>query len=111
MLNILSKVELENKNLENKIKELKTAVDESLETQRENKTKDMNEILSLQEQILKYKTSENKIKEELLNMEHEKLEKKVQEFLEEFKLDFIERIKKKEQLKHISKEKQKLNSA
>ena len=41
----------------------------------------------------------------------EKLEKKVQEFLEEFKLDFIERIKKKEQLKHISKEKQKLNSA
>ena len=41
----------------------------------------------------------------------EKLEKKVQEFLEEFKLDFIERIKKKEQLKHITKEKQKLNSA
>ena len=38
----------------------------------------------------------------------EKLEKKIQEFLEEFKLDFIERIKKKEQLKHISKEKKKL---
>ena len=41
----------------------------------------------------------------------EKLEKKIQEFLEEFKLDFIERIKKKEQLKHISKEKKKLNTA
>ena len=41
----------------------------------------------------------------------EKLEKKIQEFLEEFKLDFIERIKKKEQLKQISKEKQKLNTA
>ena len=41
----------------------------------------------------------------------ENLEKSVQEFLEEFKYDFIERIKKKEQLKHISKEKQKLNSA
>ena len=41
----------------------------------------------------------------------EKLETKIQEFLEEFKLDFIERIKKKEQLKQISKEKQKLNTA
>ena len=39
------------------------------------------------------------------------LEKGVQTFLEEFKFDFIERIKKKEQLKHISKEKQKLNTA
>ena len=64
-------LEEENKNLENKIKELKATVDENLETQRENKTKNMNEILSLQEQILKYKTSENKIKEELLNIEHE----------------------------------------
>ena len=41
----------------------------------------------------------------------ETLEKSVQDFLEEFKFDFIERIKKKEQLKHISKEKQKLNTA
>ena len=41
----------------------------------------------------------------------EKLEKKIQAFLDEFKLDFIERIKKKEQLKHITKEKQKLNTA
>ena len=41
----------------------------------------------------------------------EKLETKIQDFLEEFKIDFIERIKKKEQLKHISKEKQKLNTA
>ncbi len=41
----------------------------------------------------------------------ESLEKSVQNFLDEFKLDFIERIKKKEQLKHITKEKQKLNSA
>ena len=41
----------------------------------------------------------------------ENLEKSVQEFLEEFKYDFIVRIKKKEQLKHITKEKQKLNSA
>ena len=41
----------------------------------------------------------------------EKLEKKIQEFLDEFKLDFIERIRKKEQLKHISREKQKLNTA
>ena len=64
-------LEEENKNLENKIKELKITVDESLETQRENKAKNMNEILSLQEQLLKYKTSENKIKEELLNIEHE----------------------------------------
>ena len=32
-------------------------------------------------------------------------------FLEQFKIDFIERIKKKEQLKHITREKQKLNSA
>ena len=64
-------LEEENKNLENKIKELRTQVDENLETQRENKNKNMNEILSLQEQILKYKTSENKIKEELLNIEHE----------------------------------------
>ena len=39
------------------------------------------------------------------------LEKSVQTFLEEFKFDFIERIKKKEQLKHIAKEKQKLNTA
>ncbi len=41
----------------------------------------------------------------------EALEKGIQKFLDEFKLDFIERIKKKEQLKHITKEKQKLNSA
>ena len=41
----------------------------------------------------------------------ETLENSIQDFLEEFKFDFIERIKKKEQLKHITKEKQKLNSA
>ena len=41
----------------------------------------------------------------------EKLENKIQEFLDEFKSDFIERIRKKEQLKHISREKQKLNTA
>ena len=45
------------------------------------------------------------------NEDIEILEKSVQKFLDEFKLDFIERIKKKEQLKHITKEKQKLNSA
>ena len=39
------------------------------------------------------------------------LEKSIQKFLEKFKVDFIERIKKKEQLKHITREKQKLNSA
>ena len=36
----------------------------------------MNEILSLQEQIIKYKTEENKIKEELLNIEHENMKYK-----------------------------------
>ena len=41
----------------------------------------------------------------------ELLEKGIQKFLEQFKIDFIERIKKKEQLKHITREKQKLNSA
>ena len=33
----------------------------------------------------------------------ETLENSIQDFLEEFKFDFIERIKKKEQLKHITK--------
>ena len=66
-------LEEENKNLENKIKELKATIDENFETARENTTKNMNEIISLQDQILKYKTSESKAKDELLNIKHENI--------------------------------------
>ena len=64
-------LEEENKNLENKIKELKTTIDENFQTARENTTKNMNEIISLQDQILKYKASESKAKDELMNIQHE----------------------------------------
>ena len=66
-------LEEENKNLENKIKELKATIDENFETARENTTKNMNEIISLQDQILKCKTSESKAKDELLNIKHENI--------------------------------------
>ena len=64
-------LEEENKKLKIKIQKLTNEMDGNVETERKSKTHYMNQIFNLQEEILKYKSNENKIKEEILNLEHE----------------------------------------
>jgi hypothetical protein len=47
------------------MKKMNEEIDGNVETARKSKTQYMNQIFSLQEEILKYKTNENKIKEEI----------------------------------------------
>ena len=61
-------LEEENKKLKTKIQKLTNEMDGNVETERKSKTQYMNQIFNLQEEILKYKSNENKIKEEILSL-------------------------------------------
>ena len=71
MQNKNNSLEDDNSKLKKKVKQLTNDIDSNVETERKNKTQYLNQLFSLQEEILKYKTNENKFKEEILNLEHE----------------------------------------
>ena len=108
-------LEDENKQLKAKIKKLINEIDGNVATERKSKTQLMNQIFTLQEEILKYKTNENKNKEEILNLEHEnrKIKNNIKIYydeIEEMKTLNNKLLKEIEGLKNEKKEKKFINN-
>ena len=108
-------LEEENNQLKKKMKKMNEEIDGNVETARKSKTQYMNQIFSLQEEILKYKTNENKIKEEILNIEHENRKNKnnikiYNEELEDMKSLNNKLLKELENLKNEKKESKATNT-